>query len=199
MRLEDKGKVILPGRFLPVIAGTHLYTRLSHQLITRIGEYMQDRDDSFSINLSPQDLISDSTLVLIEEMIKRLNNPSRIGLEVLESEQIKDYGRMAEVCNHFRGLGAKIIVDDFGSGYSNIDEIVKLEPQIIKLDGSLIKQLDTDDKQRKITEQLVKLCHVLDAKTVAEFVHNQQVCQICEDIGVDYLQGFYLAEPARLI
>ena len=199
VRLEDKGKVILPGRFLPVIAGTHLYTRLSHQLITRIGEYMQDRDDSFSINLSPQDLISDSTLVLIEEMIKRLNNPSRIGLEVLESEQIKDYGRMAEVCNHFRGLGAKIVVDDFGSGYSNIDEIVKLEPQIIKLDGSLIKHLDTDAKQRKITEQLIKLCHVLDAKTVAEFVHNQQVCEICEDIGVDYLQGFYLAEPARLI
>ena len=199
VRLEEKGEIILPGRFLPVIAGTHLYTRLSHQLISRIGEFMRERDDSFSINLSPQDLMSDHTLAHLENMVRSLNAPGRFGLEVLETEQIKDYGRMIEVCDHFRSLGAKIVVDDFGSGYSNIDEIVKLEPQIIKLDGSLIRTIDSDPKQRKITEQLVKLCHVLDAQTVAEFVHNEQVCRICEDIGVDYLQGFYLGKPERLV
>lgn len=89
-------------------------------------------------------------------------------------------------------------MDDFGSGYSNIDEIIRLEPDVIKLDGSLIKTIDKDHKQRQITGQLVKLCQVLNAKTVAEFVHNQEVCNIAESIGVDYLQGFYLAEPSRL-
>ncbi|EJK2116229.1 EAL domain-containing protein [Vibrio navarrensis] len=196
--VENDGRIVLPGQFLPIITGTHLYTRLSRHMIQSTLDYMRDKQEAFSINLSPQDLLSDRTLLLLEASINQLNDPSRIGLEVLESEQIKDYGRMIEVCSHFRRLGARIIVDDFGSGYSNIDEIIKLEPEIIKLDGSLIRNIDQDEKQRKIANQLVRLCQVLNAKTVAEFVHNQQVCQIVQDMGVDYLQGYFLGEPQRL-
>ncbi|WP_165312589.1 bifunctional diguanylate cyclase/phosphodiesterase [Vibrio ziniensis] len=198
VRIEDDGEIILPGRFLPIIEGTHLYSRLSRQMISRTFELMRSRSESFSINLSPQDFMSDRTLRHLEEAILQLADPTRVGLEVLETEQIKDYGHMIEVCNHFRSLGASIIVDDFGCGYSNIDEIVKLEPQIIKLDGSLIRNIDKDVKQRKIAQQLVRLCQVLDAKTVAEFVHNEEVCRISEDMGIDYLQGFYLGQPSRL-
>ncbi len=100
-------------------------------MITHTFNMMRHRPEAFSINLSPQDLMSERTLQHLEAAIKSVVNPSRVGLEVLESEQIKDYGRMIEVCNHFRTLGATIIVDDFGSGYSNIDLIVKLEPQVI--------------------------------------------------------------------
>ncbi|EEY98090.1 sensory box/GGDEF family protein [Vibrio sp. RC586] len=198
VRIEDEGEIILPGHFLPIITDTHLYTRLSRQMITHTFNMMRHRPEAFSINLSPQDLMSERTLLHLEAAIKSMADPSRVGLEVLESEQIKDYGRMIEVCNHFRSLGATIIVDDFGSGYSNIDEIVKLEPQVIKLDGSLIRNIDQDAKQRRIAEQLVKLCQVLNAKTVAEFVHNQTVCRISEDMGVDYLQGYFLGRPTRL-
>ncbi|WP_394252740.1 EAL domain-containing protein [Vibrio profundi] len=196
--VEADGAIIPPGQFLPIIEDTHLYTRLSRHMIKNTLGYMADKQGAFSINLSPQDLMSDKTLEILESSIALLNDPSRLGLEVLESEQIKDYGRMIEVCNHFRSLGARIIVDDFGSGYSNIDEIIKLEPQIIKLDGSLIRNVDKDLKQRKIASQLIRLCGVFNAKTVAEFVHNQQVCEIVEDMGVDYLQGYYLGEPKRL-
>ncbi|WP_447062448.1 EAL domain-containing protein [Vibrio alginolyticus] len=196
--LEADGTVIAPGRFLPIISDTHLYTRLSRHMIHSTLHYMRDKQGDFSINLSPQDLLSDKTLMLLEHEISQLNDPRRIGLEVLESEQIKDYGRMIEVCSHFRSLGARIIVDDFGSGYSNIDEILKLEPEVIKLDGSLIRDIDKDLKQRKIASQLVRLCQVFNAETVAEFVHNQEVCTIAQDMGVDYLQGYYLGEPTRL-
>ncbi|WP_135459008.1 bifunctional diguanylate cyclase/phosphodiesterase [Vibrio echinoideorum] len=196
--MEADGSIVPPGKFLPIIADTHLYTRLSRHMIKNTIGYMADKQDSFSINLSPQDLLSDKTLEILETAIGRMKDPTRLGLEVLESEQIKDYGRMIEVCDHFRSLGARIIVDDFGSGYSNIDEIIKLEPQIIKLDGSLIRNIDKDEKQRNIASQLVRLCQVFNAKTVAEFVHNQQVCEIAEQMGVDYLQGYYFGEPKRL-
>ena len=69
---------------------------------------------------------------------------------------------------------------------------------MIKLDGSLIRYIDKDQKQRKIASQLVRLCQVFNAKTVAEFVHNKEVCDIAQDMGVDYLQGYYLGEPTRL-
>ncbi|MBW3698550.1 EAL domain-containing protein [Vibrio sp. T187] len=198
VRIEEDGMIIPPGKFLPIIEGTHLYTRLSRQMISRTFDYMSQTTDSFSINLSPQDLINEKTLQHLEASIKKISHPQRIGLEVLETEQIKDYGRMIEVCNHFRELGVSIVVDDFGSGYSNIDEIIKLEPQVIKLDGSLIKNIDQDVKQRKIAQQLVSLCQILNAKTVAEFVHNQEICQIAEDMGVDYLQGYYFGQPQRI-
>jgi len=196
--MEADGTIVPPGKFLPMIADTHLYTRLSRHMIKNTIGYMADKQSPFSINLSPQDLLSDKTLEVLETAISGMNDPTRLGLEVLESEQIRDYGRMIEVCDHFRSLGARIIVDDFGSGYSNIDEIIKLEPQIIKLDGSLIRNIDKDQKQRNIASQLVRLCQVFNAKTVAEFVHNQQVCEIAEQMGVDYLQGYYFGEPKRL-
>lgn len=198
VRIENEGNIISPGRFLPIIEGTHLYTRLSRHMLTSTVAYMANRHESFSINLSPQDMLSDKTLYLLEQSVAEMNDPYRLGIEVLESEQIKDFGRMAEVCSHFKKLGVRLMVDDFGSGYSNLDEIIRLEPDIIKLDGSLIKTIDKDTKQRQITAQLVKLCQVLNAKTVAEFVHNGEVCKIAESLGVDYLQGFYLAEPKRL-
>lgn len=198
MRIREGDQVFSPGQFLPAVEGTHLYTRLSREMISCTFDIMQSNHMDFSINLSPQDLMSDRTLDLLESSIIRLDNPFRVGFEVLETEQIQDYGRMIEVCNHFRRLGARIIIDDFGSGYSNIDEVMKLEPQVIKLDGSLIKNVHQDKRQRLISQQMVQLCHALDAKVVAEFVHNQEVCSIVEQMGVDYLQGYFLGEPKAL-
>ena len=198
VRIKEDKQIIAPGRFLPIIEGTHLYTRLSRQMITNTFDLMKDRQDIFSINLSPQDMMSDKTIQLLEKCLITMNAPDRVGLEVLETEQIKDYGRMIEVCDHLRSLGARIIVDDFGSGYSNIDEIIKLEPQVIKIDGSLIRNIDVDPRQRKVAQTMILLCQVFGAKTVAEFVHNEQVCKIAEDMGVDYLQGYYLGHPDRL-
>lgn len=196
--LESDGSVISPGQFLPMIQDTHLYTRLSRQMINYTFEQMAKRKENFTINLSAQDLLSNQNLYHLEAAIQQLDNPNRVGIEVVESEQIHNYGRMLEVCRHFRQLGARIIVDDFGSGYSNIDEIIKLEPEIIKLDGSLVRNIDKDDKQCQIVEQLIRLCQVFNAKTVAEFVHNQEVCQRVEAMGVDYLQGYYLDAPRPL-
>jgi EAL domain-containing protein (putative c-di-GMP-specific phosphodiesterase class I)/GGDEF domain-containing protein len=198
VRIQDEGDIILPGRFLPIIEGTHLYTRLSRQMISKTFQIMKHRSESFSINLAPQDFMSDRTLEHLENAIKQIDDPSRVGIEVLETEQIKDYAHMIEVCNQLRRLGARIIIDDFGSGYSNIDEIIKLEPQVIKIDGSLIRNIDTNLKQRHITQQLITLCHVLNAKTVAEFVHNAEICRIVENMGIDYIQGYHLGEPILL-
>ncbi|WED21778.1 EAL domain-containing protein [Vibrio sp. JC009] len=198
VRIKDGERLISPGQFLPIIEGTHLYTRLSRQMITNTFSLMKERQEAFSINLSPQDMLSDKTIKILEQYLLAFDDPSRVGLEVLESQQIHDYGRMIEVCNHLKNLGARIIVDDFGSGYSNIDEIIKLEPQVIKIDGSLIKNIDTDPRQRKVTQTMIQLCKVVGATTVAEFVHNEQVCKIAEDLGVDFLQGYYFGEPTLL-
>lgn len=198
VRIKEGDEIINPGQFLPIIEDTHLYTRLSRQMLTHTFTMMRARTEHFSVNLAPQDFMSEGTLELMESLIKSLADPTRVGIEVLETEKILDYQAMIEACNQFRSLGASIIIDDFGRGYSNIDEIIKLEPQIIKLDGSLIRNVDKDLRQRAIAKQLIQLGKVLDAKTVAEFVHNEEVCRLVEDMGVDFVQGFYLGQPQPL-
>lgn len=197
-RLTHNQQVLSPGYFLPLIQETRLYTKFSQTMISNSFDLMANRQENFTLNLSHQDMLDDNTLALLEKQVGQLQVPQRVGFEIVESEQIDDFSQMIEVCNHFRRLGVKIIVDDFGSGYSNLDEIIQLKPDIIKLDGSLIRHIDSDVKQRKITAQMVQLCKALDAEVVAEFIHSQQVCDVAVDMGVDYLQGFYLGEPVEL-
>ncbi len=197
-RLTHNQQVLSPGYFLPLIQDTRLYTKFSQTMISNSFDLMANRQENFTLNLSHQDMLDDNTLSLLETRIRQLEIPQRAGFEIVESEKIDDFSRMIEVCNHFRGFGVTIIVDDFGSGYSNLDEIIQLKPDIIKLDGSLIRHIDSDAKQRKITAQMVQLCKALDAEVVAEFIHSQQVCDVAVDMGVDYLQGFYLGEPVEL-
>lgn len=198
MRISNGDSVYPPARFLPAVEGTLLYNKLSRKMIQQTFEIMKDSSANFSINLSDQDFMDDQTLLLLEEMLGKINDLSRVSFEIVETEKIRDFKRITEVCNHYRQLGVSIVIDDFGVGYSDINRIIQLKPDIIKLDGSLIKFLDVDKRQQKITKQIIKLCHIFEARTVAEYVHNEAICRIVEDSGVDYMQGYYFSKPMTL-
>lgn len=90
-------------------------------------------------------------------------------------------------------------MDDFGSGYSNFEYLLKLDIDFIKVDGSLIRHLDTDANTRMLSEMIVSFGQKVGAQTVAEFVHNEAVKQAAEAIGFDYLQGFHTGKPKPLV
>ncbi|MGF1764065.1 EAL domain-containing protein [Aliivibrio kagoshimensis] len=195
MRISNREGVYSPSRFLTSVEGTLLYNKLSRKMIQRTFDVMKDRQEHFSINLTYQDFVDDQTVRLLETVLSHINDLSRVSFEIVETDQIHDFKRIIDMCEHYRRLGVSIVIDDFGVGYSDIYRIIQLKPDTIKLDGSLIKYLDIDKRQRKITKQIIKLCHVFEAKTVAEYVHNNEVCRIAEDFGIDYLQGYYFSEP----
>ena len=93
--------------------------------------------------------------------------------------------------------GVKIAIDDFGSGYSNFKRIMSINPDYIKFDGSLIKNIDKDSYSYLIVKNLVNFAKELNIKTIAEFVHSKEVYDTCVYLGVDYLQGFYISEPKK--
>jgi len=91
--------------------------------------------------------------------------------------------------------GIKFAIDDFGRGYSNFSRILKLKIDYLKIDGSLIKDLDKDNNSKLIVETIVLFAKKSNIQTVAEFVHSKVIFDMTKDMGIDYFQGFYLGEP----
>jgi EAL domain-containing protein (putative c-di-GMP-specific phosphodiesterase class I) len=131
------------------------------------------------------------------EKIKSYHKPQNIIFEILESDFIEDFSIVKEFTIYVRTFGCKIAIDDFGSGYSSMENILKLKPEIIKIDGSLIKNINTSEESKTIVKNIVNMAKELNAKTVAEYVHSKEVFDIVKDMNVDFLQGFYLGEPKR--
>jgi len=88
-----------------------------------------------------------------------------------------------------------IAIDDFGSGYSNFSYLMEMKPDFIKIDGSIIKLIDTDKNSLLITQMISEFAKKLDIETIAEFIHNEAVYQKARELGVDEFQGFLLGEP----
>ena len=152
-------------------------------------------DIEFSINLCYEDISNKSFRNFIYEKISSCSKPKNIIFEILESDFIEDFNIVKDFATHVRTFGCKIAIDDFGSGYSSMENILKLNPEIIKIDGSLIKNIDISQESKTIVKNIVNMAKELNAKTVAEYVHSKEVFDIVKSLDIDYLQGFYLAEP----
>jgi len=120
----------------------------------------------------------------------------RITFEILESESIHDYSVIKNFVKDVKALGAKVAIDDFGSGYSNFEHILNLDIDYLKIDGSLIKNLDKDDtKMELIIETIVSFSKKTNIETIAEFVHSKKVYEKVKKLNLNYSQGFYFSEP----
>jgi len=97
-----------------------------------------------------------------------------------------------------KALGCRIAIDDFGTGYSNFAYLMQLNVDFIKIDGSLIKSIDHDLNSQIISHTIMDFAKQLDLKTVAEFIHNEEVMVYTQNMGIDFLQGFHLGEPVPI-
>ncbi len=134
-------------------------------------------------------------------MIKKIqehNIGSKLVLEIVEQENIDDYDEFYSFLKKVKSLGCKIAVDDFGSGYSNFDYIIKMSEYIdyLKIDGSLIKNIVDDEKSLLLIQSIIFLCAKLDIKTIAEYVENKDIQDLLTELGIDYSQGYYIAKPS---
>lgn len=102
-----------------------------------------------------------------------------------------------EFIKRVKSKGCKIAIDDFGSGYSNFEYLVKLEADYIKIDGSLIKNIVTQKESFAVVSTIVNFAKQMEIKTIAEFVENEEIYKIIKNIGVDFSQGYYFTQPKK--
>ena len=168
-------------------------------MLVKVFEFMKEKSCEFSVNLDYEDLNNKKLCHTIIDKIEQYNFKNRIIFEIVESEFIDDFTIVEDFAKEVRRLGGKIAIDDFGSGFSSMENILKLKPEIIKIDGTLIKNIDTSNDSRVIVRNIIAMSKELGSSSVAEYIHNKKVCDICRELGVDFLQGFYLGEPSEFI
>lgn len=193
----ENGEVRSIFPYLYIAKESKLYHPLSRTIISKSFGIIAEHPGDFSINLSIDDIGDDETVELITLMLEHYEGiGKRIIFEILESEAIEQYEGIARFISLVRQYGCRIAIDDFGSGYSNFARILNLAIDIIKIDGSLIRHLDSDDKAVTIVQTIVNFTKHTSIETVAEFVHNKEVADIVCELGIDSAQGFYFYEPS---
>lgn len=195
--IMENGQVRSIFPYLTIAKESNLYPQITRTIITQSFRVIAEHAGNFSINLSIEDISNNETVEMLETMLEEYPNiGKRIIFEILESEAIEEYEGIVNFITRMRRYGCRIAIDDFGSGYSNFSRILNLTIDIIKIDGSLIRYLDTDDKAITIVQTIVNFTKSASIETVAEFVHNKAIADIVSELGIDAAQGFYFYEPA---
>jgi len=192
----DKIDSIFP--YLDVAKTSKIYIDISTQIISKCFDILKEYQNvNISINLSIQDILSDDINRLITDFLD--NNTKdmgeRITFELLESEMIEDFNIIEEFIMRVKAHGVKIAIDDFGSGYSNFEYLVKLHTDILKIDGSLIKDIHENRNNFLIVSHITKLAKELGMVVVAEFVSDEEVAKIVKELGIDLAQGYLYGKP----
>jgi EAL domain-containing protein (putative c-di-GMP-specific phosphodiesterase class I) len=158
-----------------------------------------DSDLVLSLNFSPPLLNDDEAgMDHFVSMVRDHGlDPSRIVIEVLES-QVLDLGRLKRFCNLQQSLGFLIALDDIGTGYSNLDRISELKPDLIKTDRSLLMDIEKNHHKREVFKSIVELTHSLGAMVVAEGAETEMEAMLALELGADMIQGYYFSRPAEM-
>jgi c-di-GMP phosphodiesterase len=194
--IEKDGNILYPGNFLPISKKARLYQRLTHIMVEESCRHFAGRSEMFSVNLSVDDITNKATVMFIQDKVMQYGVESQITFEILESEGIENYQDVSDFIKKMKKLGCHFAIDDFGSGYSNFEHLLHLDIDFIKIDGSLIRNLDNDVNSLLIVEAIVNIAQKRRLQCIAEFVHNAAVFAMVKRLGIRYSQGFYLGKPS---
>jgi diguanylate cyclase (GGDEF)-like protein len=193
--LDEDAQVIPPSSFLETARRSHLYQEITRIMIKKSIETFAGTGHSFSINLSLLDILNSDTVHLLFMLIQEHHVGEQIILEIVETEELETDANVDLFFEQARALGCKIAIDDFGTGYSNFGYLQVLKPDFIKIDGSLIKNIDVDHNAKHIIEVIVQYARRNNIETIAEFVSNQKLLWHVTSLGVDYAQGYFIERP----
>lgn len=200
-RVKTKeGQYVLPENFFKVAKETIYYREITGKILQKSFEKFSKNNYDFAINISIEDILDYSINYYIEELFTKYPNiADRLTFEILESEEIRNYQQVVHFISRMKQFGCKFAIDDFGSGYSNFAHLLTLQVDYLKIDGTLIRDIDKNKDSRLVVETIVNFSNTTGIRTVAEFVHSKEVYSAIKEIGIDYSQGFYLSKPDKIL
>ena len=203
--VEKDGSIAMPGEFIPVAERTGLIHRINHYVLRASVEKLaslkqQAIDITLSINLSGR-VIDDPEL--LPQLTQLLNasgiDPTRLVFELTETAALADVNAAERLMSELQAIGCRFALDDFGVGFSSFYYLRELPLDIVKIDGSFIRQLPTNSMDQVFVKALTEMATALGKDTVAEFVEDEATLILLEEIGVIYAQGYYIGRPSPAI
>ncbi|MBN8430808.1 EAL domain-containing protein [Microbulbifer salipaludis] len=204
VRMVDvDGTLISPGAFIPAAERYGLMLQIDrwvmHEFLCNKAKLAAASGLSFAVNLSAEAIgdrgFQDEFVALLE----RAELPSaRLGIEITETAMINQMENASEFVAALRSMGCKIALDDFGNGLSSFNYLKAFSIDFIKIDGSFVRQVESNFVDLMIVESINQVAHRLNALTIAEFVEDVGAADRLRSIGVDLLQGYHIGRPKPL-
>ena len=198
VRMLDDDKVVSPYFFLDISKKSNQYQKITRVVIEKSCRTFENLPNEFSVNISYEDIVEAGFLEFIKEVTVKYSVQNKIVFEILEDQSIKDYSVLIDFIEEVKKIGCKVAIDDFGSGYSNFEHILKMNVDYLKIDASLIKNIAKDENSYKVTRTIIDFANSLNLKTIAEFVENKEIFDIVKQLGADYSQGYYFSAPLEM-
>ncbi len=197
--VKDDGSLIPPAVFIPLIEQTDLIHLLTRRVIDCTLKFIsskmdEEKDVIASINFSSKDFNHANIDYLVKRIEETGIDPSIIQVEITE-ETLRNMQMLKDSVEKLKNAGVRIVIDDFGTGYSSYELLAKLSISGVKIDRSIIANIDKSFRYKKLCNNLADFCRTFHLTTVAEGVETESIADTCRDIGIDYLQGFLYSRP----
>lgn len=206
IRLQDaQGKTIKTSEFLRSAERYQMMPQIDRWVINATlgalsaGDIKLAGQRSCAINLSGQTLADESFLTFVVEGLDRTAvQPSSICFEVTEKAILSNVQHAQRFIEVLHGIGCEFSLDDFGSGLGSFSSLKHLPIDYLKIDGMYTRNLQTDEVNQEMVSAMIKLARTMSFRVVAEQVESQDDFDWLRDIGVDYMQGFFVESPSTL-
>ncbi|MGB5506779.1 MAG: EAL domain-containing protein [Sulfurovum sp.] len=199
VRIKYKDEIFTPSKFIKAARHSGQLYNIFKFMFDQGCKYAAKTGKNFSINISDCEFHHEGLIEFIQETIHHYSvDPKLLSLEVLESQAITQSDEMQDLVLAIHNLGLEFIIDDFGVQCSNFAQAEFLPITTLKIDGSFIENIHESKNSKIIVKTIQTFAREKGLKLIAEFVCNQESYNEIKELGIEYAQGFYLAEPVPL-
>lgn len=205
LRLQNDGaELISPDEFLPVAQEFGLSSRIDLLVLEKTLQFMADNRESlpgqrFAINLSPSSVCRAQLPLEVSHMLQTYAIESwQLIFEITESSSFGNAGLAMQTMNHLQEMGCRVAIDDFGTGYASYARLKSVDADILKIDGSFIRNIVSNSLDYQIVASICHLARMKKMLVVAEYVESEEIRCAAEALGIDYFQGYLIGKPVPL-
>jgi diguanylate cyclase (GGDEF)-like protein/PAS domain S-box-containing protein len=206
LRMRDEnGGIISPGLFIEAAERYGITPNIDRWVIRSAFRWLVSEADErerlalCSINLSGQSLGDEKFLPFVIDQFQVSGlDATKICFEITETAAIASYSQANRFINALKELGCKFALDDFGTGLSSFGYLKHFPVDFLKIDGSFVKEILHDPIDREMVRSINEIGHLTGKKTIAEFAENEEIITMLRGMGIDYAQGYGVAEPKRV-
>lgn len=196
--------LISPYRFIEAAEDTGILVSIGHWLIVQACRQLREWEVNnrsgtpmnVTVNVSPRQFADARLVNDIQDALQQTGiDPSRLQLEMTEKIASSDPKLTVTVLSHLKHLGIGVVLDDFGTGSTSLVELRQFPVDALKIDRSLIREMQTDRAASDIVELIVTLAHKMSMKVIAEGIENARQLERLIELGCEYGQGYYFSQP----
>jgi diguanylate cyclase (GGDEF)-like protein len=194
--------LVMPGIFIPLAEEANLIVQLDHWALMLAVEHMKEirkvvPEAYVSVNFSMRQFLHPNISRLIARTLQTEQIPAgSLAVELTESMLVRNERQLSNAIGNIRATGIRLFLDDFGTGYSSLHRLQELPFDVIKIDQSFIRRVESDDIH--IVEAVIRMAHSLGKKVIAEGVESRKQWDILKGLDCDYVQGFLMSKPLPL-